>query len=49
MTNVKSELQYCLVLELLDRLAEDGLLTEDERAAAGRLAAFRYHPRTVWE
>ena len=45
----ESELQYRLVLELLDRLAEEGLLTEDERAAAGRLAAFRYHPRTVWE
>ena len=49
MTNVKDELQYRLVLELLDRLAAEGLLTEDERAAAGRLAAFRYHPRTVWE
>lgn len=49
MTNVKNELQYRLVLELLDRLAEEGLLTKDERAAAGRLAAFRYHPRTVWE
>ena len=49
MTNVKNELQYRLVLELLDLLTEDGLLTAEERAAAGRLAAFRYHPRTVWE
>ena len=49
MTNVKNELQYRLVLEMLDRLAEDGLLTAEERVAAGRLAAFRYHPRTVWE
>lgn len=47
--NVKSELQYRLVLDLLDRLAAEGLLTEDERAAAGHLATFRYHPRTVWE
>ena len=49
MTNVKNELQYRLVLELLDRLAEDGLLTAEERVAAGRLATFRYYPRTVWE
>ena len=47
--NVKSELQYRLALDLLDRLAAEGLLTEDERAAAGRLATFRYYPRTVWE
>lgn len=49
MTNVKNELQYRLVLELLDRLAQAGLLTAEERAAAIRLAAFRYHPRAVWE
>ena len=49
MINVKNELQYILVTQLLKDMAQAGFLTDDELAAAKRLAVERYQPSTVWE
>lgn len=49
MINVKNELQYMLVLGLLEKLAGDGLLTDGELGTAKRLAVEKYRPQTVWE
>lgn len=49
MINVKNELQYMLVVSLLEWLAHDGLMTIDELEIAKRLAAEKYRPQTVWE
>lgn len=40
--NVKNELQYLLVTDLLERAAEAGFMTADELAAAKNLAAEKY-------
>ena len=40
--NVKNELQYLLVTDLLTRAAEAGFMTADELAAAKDLAAEKY-------
>lgn len=40
--NVKNELQYLLVTDLLERAAEAGFMTADELAAAKDLALERY-------
>ena len=40
--NVKNELQYLLVTDLLTRAAEAGFMTLDELAAAKSLAAEKY-------
>ena len=49
MINVKNELQYLLVIKLLDDMACDGFLTDDEVVIAKRLAVEKYRPATVWE
>lgn len=45
----KAELQYLLVVDLLERMARDGLLKPRELTRAKRLANARYCPQTVWE
>ena len=47
--NVKNELRYLLAVDLLDKLAADGFLTDDELVKAKRLAVEKYHPVAVWE
>jgi len=48
MINVTNELQYLLVIELLEKAAA-GFIDHDELARARRLAVSRYSPQTVWE
>ena len=40
--NVKNELQYLLIKDLLERADEAGFMTEDEMAAAKSLAEEKY-------
>lgn len=47
--NVKNELRYLLAVDLLDKLAADGFLTDNELAKAKRLAVEKYRPCAVWE
>ncbi len=49
MINVKNELQYLLVVELLEKAAAAGFMDEDELDYAKRLATRKYSPETVWE
>ncbi len=49
MINVKNELQYLLVVELLEKAAAAGFMDDDELDYAKRLAARKYSPETVWE
>ncbi len=42
MLNVKNELQYLLVADLLERAAKAGFMTGDELEAAKSLAAEKY-------
>ena len=49
MINVKNEIQYLLVIKLLDNMAQAGFLTADELSIAQRLAAEKYRPSTVWK
>ncbi len=49
MINVKNELQYILVVELLEKAAAAGFMNDEELAFAKRLAAIKYSPKTVWE
>lgn len=42
MLNVKNELQYLLVADLLERAAKAGFMTVEELAAAKSLAAEKY-------
>ncbi len=45
--NVKNELQYLLVTDLLERAAEAGFMTKDELRAARDLAAEKYGADSV--
>ena len=47
--NVRNELRYLLAVDLLNKLATDGFLTNDELAKAKRLAVEKYRPHAVWE
>ncbi len=49
MINVKNELQYILVVELLEKAAAAGFMDKDELDYAKHLAAIKYSPETVWE
>ena len=49
MMNVKNEIQYILVIRLLDGMAQAGFLTTDELSIAQQLAVEKYRPSTVWE
>ena len=49
MINVKNEIQYLLVIKLLNDMAQEGFLTADELTIAQRLAVEKYRPSTVWE
>ena len=42
--NVQNELRYLLAVDLLDKLAADGFLTDNELAKAKRLAVEKYRP-----
>lgn len=48
MLNVKNELQYLLVADLLERAANAGLMTNEELAAAKSLAAEKYEVACSW-
>ena len=49
MINVKNELQYLLVVKVLEDAARSGLLSKKELNAAKQLAAVKYRPSTVRE
>ena len=49
MINTKNEIQYIIVSNLLDGMAQAGFLTADELSIAKHLAVEKYHPSTVWE
>ena len=49
MINAKNEIQYLLVIKLLNDMAQEGFLTADELAIAQQLAVEKYRPSTVWE
>ena len=49
MINVKNEIQYLLVIKLLNDMAQAGFLSADELSVAQRLAVEKYRPSTVWE
>lgn len=49
MIDVKKELQYRLAVRMLEQLAADSLLSEEELAYARCLAREKYAPKTVWE
>jgi len=47
--NVKNELQYLLVVDLLDKIAAAGYMNDKELVLAKQLAVAKYSPETVWE
>ena len=47
MTDVKSELQYLITLDLLDEMAAAGLLTEQELVSVKKLIREHYCPKFV--
>ena len=47
--DVKAELQYRLVIDLLERMTREGLLKSGELTRAKRLAQKKYCPQAVWE
>ena len=49
MIDVKNEMRYILVTQLLEQAAEVALLSAEELWAAKRLVLERYRPATVWE
>ena len=49
MINAKNEIQYILVIQLLDNIAGAGFLTAEELLVAKQLAVKKYRPITVWE
>jgi hypothetical protein len=49
LTDVKKEMLYIMVTRLLEKAAADGLLLQEELAAAKQLAQAKYRPQTVWE
>lgn len=48
MLNVKNELQYMLVVDLMERAVVAGFLTADELEAAKELAAEKYQVACDW-
>ncbi len=49
MIDVKNEIQYILVVRILEDMARDSLLTLEELTVAKQLAVAKYSPSTVWE
>ena len=49
MINVKNEIQYILVIQVLEDMTAAGFLTADELVTAKQLAMLRYEPENVWE
>ena len=49
MINVKNEIQYILVTQTLEDMAQVGFLTAEELAIAKHLAVEKYRPSAVWE
>lgn len=49
MIDVKNEMRYILVTNLLERATAVGLLSAEELCIARGLALERYRPATVWE
>ena len=49
MLNIKNEIAYCIILELLKKMFKRGLLTAEEFAVAKDLATQEYRPASVWE
>ena len=49
MINVKNELEYLLVTDYLEKLADAGFMTKEELSAAKRMAWEKYAPKTVRE
>ncbi len=49
MINVKNEIQYILVIQVLEDMAQAGFITAETLAIAKRLAVERYQPENVWE
>ena len=49
MINAKNEIQYFLVTQVLENMVQAGFLSDEEFAAAKRLAVRKYRPSTVWE
>ena len=49
MMNVKSEIQYILVTQTLEDMAQAGFLTAEELTIAKHLAMEKYRPSAVWE
>lgn len=49
MVDVKNEMRYILVTQLLEQAAAVGLLSAEELCTAKQLALERYRPATVWE
>lgn len=47
--NVQNELRYLLAVNLLEKMAVEGFLNDEELARAKGLAAEKYHPIAVWE
>lgn len=47
--NARNELQYLLVVHMLEDMARDGLLNPDELDTAKRLAREKFRPVCVWE
>ena len=49
MSEMKNEMMYILVTRLLEKAAAAGLLMQEERWTAKRLAMEKYRPQAVWE
>ena len=47
--DAKKELQYRMVVRMLENLAGDSLLTAEELAYDKGWAGVKYRPQTVWE
>ena len=47
--NVQNELRYLLAVDLLEKMAVEGVLNDEELARAKGLAAEKYRPNAVWE
>ena len=47
--NVQNELWYLLAVDLLEKMAAEGFLNEEELARAKGLAVEKYRPIDVWE
>ena len=47
--NVQNELRYRLAVDLLEKMAAEGFLNEEELVRAKGLAAEKYRPSIVWE